>query len=98
MEEGKWKMEKSPASAMAPKPNSFPSSLFPIPYSISLVSDLLAVSQVADGVVRLADLRRLLLNDRACARVERGLFQRILVSSLGDIFAAFGFRNDRVVI
>ena len=73
-------------------------SIFPIPYSISLVSDLLAVSQVANGVVRLADLRGLLLHDRACGRVERGLFQRILESGFGDIFAAFGFRNDRVVI
>ena len=50
----KWKSEngngKEPSFSNGAEAKHF--SIFPIPYSIALVSDLLAVSQVADGVVR----------------------------------------------
>src|SRR5688500_15876084 len=63
-----------------------------------LVSDLLAITQVADGVVRLADLGGLLLNDAARGGVERSLFECVLVGRLGHVLAALRFGDDRVVI
>ena len=79
--------------------NTLPSTIYylPSPIPSGLVSDLLPVSQLPNGVVRLLDLGRLLQDQGTDSCVECGVLQRGLVGGLGHVFTALGLDNNPMI-